>query len=806
MSEARADWLKRLGAGEAIAELCGQAGVERAEFDAWWRDECRRRAPAKSGAVQVAGLTGRVEIVRDARGVPHVLADNDVDLFFGFGFAVAQDRLFQLDHTRRKARGTLAELLGAEAIESDRLYRTLDLAGLAEREWQNLPDDVRPLLAAYADGVNALIAATSDRLPIECALLDYSPAPWTPQDSLAVVAEFRWYLTGRFPIICAPELVRRAVGDGPLYQAFLVAEDGDEAILTPDEWRATAKDTATGDAANCGDAANRSEAVNRGDAAGSGDAPGGSNNWVLSGERTVTGRPLVASDPHVPFLVQSIWHEVHLRGGSFNVAGVALTGMPGVMIGRNERVAWGVTNNISMLRDLYQQRLNPDGSDTYEFEGTWVPLTKRVERIQVRGGAAVEHVVRSTRTGPLVDQLLPGAARNTGPVSLRWVGFENCEWTTAVVRSNKATTAAEFRETLRPWRAPTFNVVFADVDGRIGYQCTGAIPLRSRRERGYRRGWSADDQWVGHVPWDELPSVFDPAKNFIATANNRVASDDYPQPLSGTWVSGYRGKRIRETIERVPRMSRDEHRQLQLDVHSGRAARCVPSLLAAVETPPAGAGREWSEAVEALRAWDFHARSDSTAAAVFNVFIAQWSRSVTAARLPADAVELVSAHASPLAVSLLESDPAGWLAGRDRSQMIRDAFAATLAEIAGRLGDDMSNWHWGRLHFLSQKHVLSGRGDLASLLDRSGLPLGGDGHTINSSSPDANHAAWLGAGYRMLADLADLRAGLWSVEVGSQSGHPGSEHYDDQLAPWYAGRLYYLPLVGDIDGERQTLE
>jgi penicillin amidase len=780
------EMLARLGAGQPIAEVCAAAGMSREQFDVWWHAEYSRHVPPTEGECRVRGPRSRVDIRRDRWGVPHIFAECDGDLFFGFGYATAQDRLFQLDFWRRKARGRLAEVLGLGALGSDILYRTLGLARAADVEWAALPADTRELVIAYSAGINALIEQSRDRLPIEFDLLGYEPEPWAPEDCVAIAKETRWYMTGRLPVIVIPELAKRILGQGPLYREFLLGETDDESIVPPGAYPA------------------RPDADPRvGSTVGEDDGPG-SNNWVLAGPRTVTGKPLVANDPHVPFGAVSVWHEVCLHGGSFHVAGVSMVGQPAVLIGRNERVAWGITNNICSLRDLYQEKTDPAYPDCFLHDGQWEPASQREEVIHVKGAEPVRKVVRFSRNGPIVDELLPPAARSAGSVALRWLGTEPCGWLPAMLAMNRASTAEEFRAALRPWHVPTFNLVFADVDGRTGFQSVGRIPVRQVAERGYRPGWDPRHQWGGLIPFEDMPHLRDPKSGYAITANNRLAPDDYPYPLAGTWSSGRRARRIRELIESRPKLTREDCQQIQQDVFSGRAAECVPALAALLADDPDPRVRR---AVAFLKAWDFRVVPNSVAAALFNVFFSSWCRTVTAERFPADQVEIVAANASGLAARLLAGDRAGWFAQSDRIAAARRTFQAALDELTARLGSDVATWTWGRLHPLVQKHFLSGRGELGQLLDRSGLAVGGDGTTINNSTPDANHAASLGAGYRMVADLADAAHGLWTVEVGSISGHPGSPHYDDQLALWAEGGYRYLPVSGDRpDGTQLVLE
>lgn len=775
------EMLRRLGNGETIAKICEAAAITRSDFDGWWKAECRRRVPSATGSRKL-GVSRSVRIERDTHGIPHVHADNERDLFFGFGYAIAQDRLFQLDFLRRKARGRLAEILGPEAVESDLLHRTVGLAQIAEREWPTLPMDVREYLTAYTAGINALMEESRGCLPIEFDLLGYQPESWRETDSLAIVGEFRWYLTGRFPVIAIPELVKRAVADGPLYREFTLAEADEECILHPGEFRA-------------GSASERSSST-------SGDTSGGSNNWVLDGYRTDSGQPIVANDPHIPYYAVSIWHEVRLHGGAFNVAGVALAGMPAIMIGRNEHVAFGITNNICSQRDLYQEQTAPAHPGCFLFDGKWEPAQLRSETIQVRGHEPVKKTIRSSRNGPIVDEILPAAVRHMGPVSLRWLGFEPCGWLTATIGMNRARNCKEFKEAGRPWLCPTFNMVFADTEGNIGFQTVGRIPLRKIPERGYRPGWDPQHQWTGFIPYDENPGVINPKRGYVVTANNRLAPPDFPYPLSGCWASGHRCRRIRQQIEAKKTWSRDDCRRLQMDVHSGRAALAVSPLISALEkdTDP-----RVQQAVSHLRGWNYHVAADSSAAFIFNAFFTNWVKVVCRERLPADQAAFASAIPVGLASRLLIRDEAGWFQ-RDRLQAIRETFRATLDELTCKLGSDLATWNWGRAHVLAQPHFLSKRGDLGSLLDLNGKSCGGDNVTVCSGTADGNYAAALGAGYRMVAELSDLDAGLWAIEVAGVSGHPGSPHYADQIDPWAAGELHYIPLKGDIDGTVMTLE
>lgn len=775
------DLLSRLGSGEPIDALCRAVGISRDEFQSWWKTETAARVPPAIGTVKAPAKT-TVRIERDDHGIPHVFADNDDDLFFGFGYATAQDRLFQLDYLRRRAVGRLSEILGPEGLELDLTARTVGLHTIAEREWERLPDETRRLLLRYTDGVNALLADSRSNLPIEFDLLDYQPEPWRPQDSLAIAGEFRWYLTGRFPVICIPEIAKRTLGDGPLYQAFLLAEADDEAILPGGAYPA-----------------NRGGAQPVGVTISDSAEGTGSNNWVIAGSRSKSGKPIVASDPHIAFAAVSCWHEVRLCGGSFNVAGMAYAGMPAVMFGRNDRVAWGITNNICSLRDLYQEKTDPAHPGCFLFDGQWEPARETTEEIRVKGGDLVRKTIRASRNGPIVDEILPLQARGTGPVSLRWLGREYCGWLTALLNMDRAKNVDELRKATEPWMVPTFCIVTGDVDGHIAYQCTGRIPIRNVWERAYRPGWDPAHQWTGLIPFEGMPAWKDPPRGWIATANNRVAADDFPYPLAGTWGNGYRARRIRQLLEAEPKHSRADFAAMQQDVMSLRAVDCVPRLLEILKRSSSALS---PSTLHALSTWDCRMTPDSVAATIFNVFFTRWSQTVADVRFPGETAPFVAPALAGLAAELLAEDRAGWFETAKpnsstpfpsvREAAILHTFAASLDWLSTKLGPDPAQWAWGRLHLLQRKHPLSARGDLGKLLDLPDVAVRGDYVTVCNTGQGPNYDAPTGAGYRLIADLAEPF--LHAVDAGSESGHPGSPHYDDQLTDWQSARYHALPV------------
>ena len=370
---------------------------------------------------------------------------------------------------------------------------------------------------------------------------------------------------------------------------------------------------------------------------------------------------------------------------------------------------------------------------------------------------------------------------------------------------DRARSVGEFRESLRPWHVPTFNLVIADVEGHIAVQVAGRIPLRKLPERGYRPGWDPEHQWIGLLPFEAMPNSVDPTRGWLASANNRLAGDDYPYPLYGCWISGHRAVRIRQMIEAglasvepsgrraQPEQSGfavDDFRRMQHDTVSLRAVQCVPPLVA---TLAGDSDARVQEAIGHLQGWDGRVEAEFVAPTLFNVFFTFWSKAVADARFEGAMAELLARQAEMIATRLLNDDPHGWFSPGEREPALRRVFAETLSHLTQQLGPDMSQWQWGRVHRMPLKHVLSSRGDLSQLLDDGGGPVKGDMITVCNTGSGPNWLANSGAGYRLIADLST--DGLWAIDCQSQSGNPSTPHYSDQLAAWTSGEYHFLPLA-----------
>lgn len=786
-TSSKEDLLLLLRSGVSLNTAREKAGFTWGQFDGWWNRQVESRLPRLGGNV-TAEVENRVEILRDQWGIPHILAESDHDLFFGYGYAMGQDRLWQLDYLRRQAEGRLSEILGPgfrpratgdaiTALQRDIIARTIGFARIARFHLKRLPQETLSRLEAFSAGINAARGASAERLPIEFLLLDYAPEEWTVLDSISIWVELQYYLSVRLPVIVLAEMARRTLGDGPLYQAFLTAEADDESILPVGSYPAS-----------------RSGAGSPGEVVGDPDMPVGSNNWVVAGSRSATGVPLLASDPHIAFNAVSWWYETHLSGPGINLAGAGYAGVPGILFGRNKQVAWGITNNLCSQRDLYEEKPHPDNADQFLYDGDWEPCRVAFERISVKNGSPVDLRVRFSRNGPIVDDILPPLGRGTGPVSLRWIGATACDEISSLQAANRARSCEEFRQALRPWGAPTLNFLFTDVDEHIGYQCVGRIPVREGWNRGYRRGWTSEDAWREVIPYEGMPALSDPEPGWICTANNRIASDAFPYPLSGTWASGYRARRIRNILEKETTLTAEDCSRMQMDTYSLRAEECVPRLLKLLEET---VDSEIQQALDVLRSWNCRMDPDEAGAAIFEIFFFKWQQAVSRQQFEGEAVGPMAGALSGLSSKLLADDPFAWFAAEDRRENAAASMKVALDDLRTRLGSDMSAWSWGRIHTVILPHTLSMRGDLGKLLDRGGQPVGGSGITVCNTGYDPYMAA-MGANYRLVVEVGSTAPEILSVDASGQSGHPGSPNYGDQLPEWLASRYHTIHLDWDI--------
>ena len=748
----------------------------------------RRPVPRWRGRLALKGLESGVEIVRDRWGVPHIYASNLRDLFFGVGYAQAQDRLWQMEYNRRLASGTLSGVLGEEALEADRLLRRIGIRRAAERDWREATEEEKAVGEAFAAGVNAYMRR--GWLPLEFTILRYRPDAWHPLDSLAFGRLISWALAGNWD----SEIVRSWTIErfGAEVMADLEPEYplGGPLIVPPG---AEAKGAGPDLREDFRQVAELAGAV--------GQAM--SNNWAVDGQKSATGKPLLANDPHLPLTMPSIWWELHVDSPEVKAAGVGLPGIPMVTIGHNDRIAWGVTASIVDGDDFFVERINPDNPLQYEYGGEWVDGEVVREEIKVRGRAkpVVEEVL-ITRHGPVVSPAIKGETRT---LALRTVGLEPSRQTQAQLMLMRARNWEQFREALGIWSLPSLNFAYADVDGNIGYQLAGLVPVRAKGQGVVPMpGWSGEYEWTGFVPFDDLPSAYNPPTHWVASANNKIADDDYPHFLSAAYFDSPRQARIIELLEAKEKLSVEDFKAMHADQLSIPARELVPQML---ELTPKD---EWCQrALTFLRAWDYVVAADSVAAFVFEAFFTHLVRRALEEKLGSWSDFFLGRGIHPLKpngmffyassswlMKKMRERP-DWFAGQGWREAMEESLASAVAELRKLLGDEVSRWQWGRLHTQRFQHPLGQIRGLARIFNRGPVPVGGDANTVWQAAyaPYRGYelSSWT-VSWRQIIDLGDLNRSLAVIPTG-QSGHPGSRHYSDMIELWR--RVEYHPMPWD---------
>lgn len=757
-----------------------------------WLDEVRAAAaaavPDLEGEIAVPGLGASVEVIHDRWGVPHVYAETLDDLFRAQGFLVASERLFQLDLLLRLANGRLAGMVGDLGLPSDRFARTVGWNRAGATIASDWDEDSRRMVAAYREGALAWLDAVSAP-PVEHAVLGLAPS--LPEDEAswaAAMVWLSWNLSGNWD----EELLRAEIADRLGPEAVLdLFPDLPRDLELPIAGRrsgASALDLLT-------------QAPR---------PPGqGSNEWVVAGSRSATGAPLLANDPHLAALTPSIWFECHLAAPGYEASGVCLPFAPGVVIGRTPHHAWGFTNVGGDTQDLFLERLNEDGTAARSGDA-WEPLTVHREAIEVRGRAEpIVLEVRETRHGPILDSYVVGVTQPevveggiAETYALRWVGHAYAITPSVLLRMAAATDFASFRSALRGWYSPGQNVVYADVDGHIGYQCTGRYPIR-RAGDGTTPvpGWTAEHEWDGWIDFDDLPWDLDPSAGFLATANNRIHDEDYPHLIGLDWTPPSRIRRIAELLGAEGRHTPETFAAMQADTVS-IPARTMAGVLAGV----APADERQRIAVGLLDGWDGDLAVDSAAACVYQA----WCHHVADLVLRPALGDALFTHLYGRGVStgtwralvlpgLLERPTARWF-GADgaeaRDDVLRRALDAALDELEERLGPDPSAWRWGDLHRVVFAGQLAAFPGMAEFFTAGVVGKGGDDDTLDQGAfePERRYDAVVIASCRQIHDLSGPDASTATNTLG-RSGHPGSPSWNDQLPLWSTGRRHPMPIT-----------
>jgi len=729
-----------------------------------------------SGRISVPGLQKPVTVLRDPWGIAHIYAETQDDLFFAQGFVAAQDRLWQMDLWRRTGEGKLAEILGSSALERDRFARLVRYRGDLKTEYESYAPDAQQIIEAFVRGVNFFIESSlkNGRLPIEFQLAGFKPEPWAPEVCLTRIAGY--------------VMTRNASSE--VSRAQLLREVG---AATADEFAETEPprklevpqglnlegidNKVLGAATAAGASVNFSRSE-------------GSNNWVVDGSLTSTGKPLLANDPHRTIALPSLRYLVHLVGPGWNVIGAGEPSLPGVAAGHNERIGFGFTIVGIDQQDLYVEETNPVNPNEYRSRGQWARMRVEREQIKVKGKAEpVEVELKFTAHGPVIYE---DAERHRAYV-LRWVGSEpGTAGYLASLSLDRARNWKEFLSALERWKVPSENLVYADVDGNIGWQVAGLAPVR--------RGWSGllpvpggegRYEWQGFLPLAELPRVYNPARHFIATANNNIMPLGYKHELGYEWASPFRVNRITEVLSSAKsKFTVGDFERLQHDEVS-LPARELTRLLKEVK----GVNDELRPYVEMLTNWDGALGKNSAAALLYELWSPKIGPAVFKPHVPAEVWPRIASRISLIkTLETLKNPQPRWFgtdarAGRDA--VLLKSLGEAVVDAQSRFGRDAAKWRWGSVHVTPFRHALSTNEERRALFDLPSPERGGDGNTVNATG-GGNFRQTSGASFREILNLADWDASV-GTNVPGQSGQPQSPHYNDLLPLWAEGR--YFPLL-----------
>ncbi len=798
------------------------------------RVSVRRAFPDVEGELAIADLEASVEVVRDNMGIPHIYAANPHDLFVAQGFVHAQERFWQMDVWRHIGAGRLSEMFGESQVETDTFLRTLGWHDVATAQFAAATPEDQEIMEAYSAGVNAYISTQSPSdLSFEYTILEllnhgYDPEPWNPVDTLTWGIAMAWDLRGNMDAEIERAMLLGSLSEEQVAQLFPpYPGDINPYIVPANELIQGSTPTASLHATQGVRSALTSvqAKLDLVTALGAGDPEAGigSNSWVVSGEHTDTGAPILANDPHLGIQMPSIWYQIGLHCNDvsdacpFDVAGFSFAGVPGVVIGHNANIAWGFTNLGPDVQDLFVEKINPANPNQYEVNGAWVDMEVRAETIEVAGGDPITIEVKATRHGPVIsdaygdlEEIEDSGIETPEPyaIALRWTALDaNPGIVETFIGLDTAADFDDFRDALRSFSVPAQNVVYADIEGNIGYQSPGRIPIRANGDGTLPvPGWTDEYEWTGHIPFDELPRSFNPESGYIVTANNAVVDDTYPYMLTYDWNYGYRARRVVDLVGSNTGIGLDQHASIQFDSYSLNAEQVLPHLTS-ISSP----------INDVLAAWDLGNQADSAGAAAFNSVWARIMEFTFHDDLPEDYWPNGAGRWFYVVGQMLENpDDPFWddketVEVEDRDAILQRSLDTAYDDLTGRFNDDPTSWKWGELHgsvFRNQTLGDSGFGAIEDRFNRGPFPTSGGGDLVNATGWTAYEGfetTWLPS-MRMVVDLGDLSRSLTTHTTG-QSGHTDHPHYDDMIPLWLAGE--YSPMNwtrAQIDAAAETTQ
>lgn len=747
----------------------------------WFQFTLRHRLPQTKGTIKLAGLNDSVTIIRDKYGVPHIYAKNEDDLFFAFGYAVAQDRLWQIDFMRRLGQGRLSEIFGKDFVDTDVYFRLLTSTGIKG----GTPPHLKQGFKAFSQGISTYIRTHEDNLPIEFTILGYKPDAWGKNDYLDVLKVVNWGLSCGFGTDLTASKILKKVGETLYQEAFPRWPDSAPSIIPPRQVQIAAYPELP---AKVVDQLRGLVGLPIG---------GASNNWVISGEKSTDGAPLLANDTHLALTNPGFWWEVDLNCPTIHASGFAVPGVPGIPVGHNEHVAWGVTNVMVDDVDFYIEKLNPKNPQQYWFKDHWEDMKVVKETIKVKDGDSVEKQILLTRHGPILPKSID--VEKGQAISQRWAFPECRQPGRAGYALLKARTAQDVMEALRYWELPSQNFVFADQQGNIGYWCCATVPVRPWGD-GFLPvpGWTGQNEWQGYVPFEKRPHVLKPEQGFIASANNKVTANGEPYYISNYWEPIDRISRITQLIKQKDKLSVDDMKAIHNDTYCLLASELTPKLLDVLQSNAKQEG--FKEAAEVLSKWDFVMGEDSAAASIFETTFRRLMDNIFKDELGEKLYKeyLQTIVFPPRAIRLLIRKGASkWFddvntpVKEDMKDIIKKSLEEALVQLREKMGDEMDQWKWGKIHTLTFEHILGKKKPLNLLFNIGPFAVPGNHLTVNKKQYPYTKPFLVdhGVSQRMIVPLSEPTKALHVLPVG-ESGMLKNPHYKDQI-PLYLGGKYH---------------
>lgn len=741
--------------------------------------------PGYEGEITLAGLTEEVTVYRDNRGMPHLYAANEHDLYFATGYIMAQERLWQMDLIRRATTGRLSEIFGEDYVQTDLFLRSLEMTAKSHMVLSSQDPEIIDCIQAYADGVNTYITSAGRKLPPEFRLLGYKPDPWKLEDIANIIGYMGW------------DLASDNLSSDIFYYRLARKFGPEKALQLIPGWEAVSSVVFPGFALSEELLENAQEFISSMDKL---EALGivsfsGSNNWAVAGSRTETGKPVLSNDMHLSFGSPGIWYQMHhVVPGKVNVTGVIVPGQPFVVAGHNDNIAWGMTNLMVDDIDLFAEKINPKNQNQYFFNEEWKNMVVKDEVIRIKGGEADTFKLKFTHRGPLVSGF-----RNIDDASLsmRWAGYDYSDEIKAVYLLNRAADWNDFRNAISNFRSISQNFVYADTEGNIGLNTGGGIAIRKGSGTSIRSGETDEYDWKGYVPFEQLPSSFNPENGYVSSANNKTVTDAYPYYIGTGFALPYRINRIRQMLDEKEVFGFDDFKRMITDQHSDYAALMTPYILKLMEKKAELNDAE-IEALETLQGWDYDMNADLVAPSVFEYFRISFGKMLLADDLAELYDGMFGLSRDYYIYRILKTGPDGWVddvstpGTETLDDIILKSYRDCISTMTSQLGEDQSLWTWGSIHSIIISHPV---GSAVPLIDKifkfnsDAYPVGGSNHTVSPYSYSPGFIIDHGASERHIFNTADWDESLTVIPTGS-SGIPADEFYLSQTKAYVNGEFF----------------